>query len=128
MVKSHFEMERGDRLQMHHSGPTEITLKKAPAGVAGVVAAARQNKRALAEHDFIYVDVGSEDGLKEGNMLYISRIRRASELAEAQNLRLPERLLGAAILVDVRPSTATALVLKSVDAIIRGDKVFTQAD
>jgi len=128
VIVNHFEMERGDRLLMHREGRDEIVLKKAPAGVSGVVAAARQNKGNLSENDFIYVDVGSDDGLERGNMLYISRVRHATELAEAQNLRLPDRLLGAAILVDVGPGASTALILKSVDAIVRGDRVFTQSD
>jgi len=128
IVESEFEMQRGDRLLMPRDPRQVIRLKKAPAGIVGVVAEARQSKLALAENDYIYLDLGSSDGLSNGNVVYISRERRATELAEVRNLKLPERLLGAAVVVDTRPTTATALVLKSVDAIRRGDKIFTQAD
>jgi len=128
IVESQFEIQRGDRLLMHAEPRQEIALKKAPAGIVGVVADARSNKLALADNDYIYLDVGSNDGLVQGNMLYVSRERRATELAEVRDLQLPERLLGAAVVIDARPTTATALLIKSVDAIRRGDKVFTQSN
>jgi len=128
IIESEFEMQRGDRLMMHLDPRQVISLRKAPAGIVGVVADARQGKLALADNDFIYLDIGRNDGLSNGNMVYISRERRATELAEARNLKLPERLLGAAVVIDTKSTTATALVVKAVDAIRRGDKVFTQAD
>lgn len=128
VVESEFEMQRGDLLLMHENPRKEIVLKKANARMEGVVADARKVNSTIADNDIIYVDLGAEDGLDRGNMLYIARERRATELAAADNLRLPDRLMGAAVVVDVAPKTATALVLKSVDAILRGDKVITQTN
>ena len=127
VLESEFEIQRGDLLTMHVNPRLEIALKKSPAGVFGVIVEARKPNRSLSENDFVYVDVGSKDGLEKGNMLYIARERRATELAAAQNLRLPDRLMGAAVLVDVGEQLSTALVIKSVDVIARGDKVFTQS-
>jgi len=126
IVDSKFEILRGDKLIMDSPQRFEIELKKASAPLEGVLVEGRKNKTALSEHDFVFIDLGREDGLEKGNMLNIVRERQVTELAEARNLDLPARLMGAAIVVDVRSTTATALVLKSVDSILRGDKVIAQ--
>jgi len=128
IIDSKFEIQRGDKLLMNSPQRFDIELKKASAPLEGVLVEGRKNKAALSEFDFVYVDLGSKDGLEKGNMLNIVRERQVTELAEARALDLPARLMGAAIVVDVRATTATALVLKSVDAIERGDKVIAQGN
>ncbi|PLX99791.1 MAG: hypothetical protein C0624_13190 [Desulfuromonas sp.] len=128
IIGSKFEILRGDKLIMASPQRIEIALKKASAPLEGVLVEGRKNKMALSELDFVFVDLGSEDGLENGNMLNIVRARQVTELAEARHLDLPGRLMGAAIVVDVKPTTATALILKSVDAIERGDRVIAQSN
>lgn len=123
VTRGYQEIERGSRLMPVPEKRTEIALKKAVAGVSGVVIEGHRNKISFGQHDLFYVDIGSRDGLEEGNMLYVSRPRTASLLGVKKDVKLPERLMGAAIVVDVEETTATAVVLKSADAIVRGDRV-----
>lgn len=120
------EVVRGARLIPLRQPVKEVALKKAARELNGVLLTANDDKIALGQHDVIYVDLGSADGLEAGNMLYISRPRQATELGlQQEDIRLPDVLLGSAVVLDTRPHTASALVLKLADAVFRGDRVFT---
>ena len=121
------EIERGARLLPHRSLPHEIALKKASADLSGEIVAAAENKLILSRYDVIYVDLGAADGLQVGNLLYLSRSRKATELAKRLNhpFHLPDILLGSAVVVATQPHTATALILKVADPVYLQDKVFT---
>lgn len=125
ITKAYQEIERGSRLRPVPERRKEIELKKAPEEIDGYVVEGHRNKISMGEHDLLYVDIGAENGLEKGNLLNISRQRQSTLLAIKEEVQLPERLLGAAVVVEVRDRTATALVLKSVDAIERGDRVQT---
>lgn len=125
ITAGHQEIQRGARLRPLPPARREVELKKSKRELSGYVVAAQSDKIALGQHDVIYVDLGAEEGLEEGNLLYISRVRKATELALEKDIRLPDVLLGSAVVLETHPHTATALVLKSADAMYRGDKVHT---
>lgn len=120
------EIQRGAQLQPWQPQIQEIELKKASHELSGYVIAGGDEKIALSQFDVIFVDLGAAEGLEVGNLLYISRQRMATELAYgAEELQLPDVLLGSAVVLETRSHTAAALVLKSADSIFRGDKVTT---
>lgn len=125
------EIERGARLQPNLPPLREITLRRAEQEVSGYIVAGGSDNLSLAFPDLVYVDIGSEDGVQVGNMLYVTRPRQATEIARemrgrwAEPLNLPEVVLGAAVVVDTQPHSAAALLVKSVKTIFRGDHVYT---
>lgn len=125
IIVAHEEIQRGDRLRPLPPTRSEVALKKTDRELSGYLVAAKGDQVLLGQYDAIYVDLGSEDGLEAGNLIYISRPRKATELALEEDIQLPDVLLGAAVILETRPQTATALVLKSADALLRGDKVST---
>jgi hypothetical protein len=122
---AHEEIQRGDRLRPLPPARSEVALKKSDRELSGYLVAAKGDQVLLGQYDVIYVDLGSDDGLEAGNLLNISRSRKATELALDEDIRLPDVLLGSAVVLETRPQTATALVLKSADALQLGDKVST---
>ena len=129
IVSSEKEIMRGARLLPESPRKRTISLKKALAPLTGYVIASEDEKIALSQHDIMHVDLGTEHGLLEGNMLYITRPRERSESSlKNHNMPLPDALLGAAVVVNVQRRTATALILKSTEAIYAGDRVVTPAD
>jgi LysM repeat protein len=123
------EMERGARLRPYHPRLNEISLKRASRTMSGYLVAAEDEKLGLGAQDIIYLDLGSSDGLQVGNVMTVSRPRRASELAkERQDLQLPDVLLGAAVVLETYPRSASALVIKAISPLYRGDRVSTMAD
>ncbi|BCR06361.1 peptidoglycan-binding protein LysM [Desulfuromonas versatilis] len=120
------EIQRGARIRPYSPPRLEISLKKAAMPLQGTLVSALNGQLALGQYDVIYLDLGSRDGLEVGNLLYISRPRQATELAlQGDEIVLPDILLGSAVVTETFGSTATALVLKSADALFRGDRVFT---
>jgi len=120
------EIQRGALLLPWQPAAKEIELRKAARELSGYIVAGGDGKIALSQFDVIFIDLGAVDGLEVGNMLYVSRQRMATELAYGEEeLQLPDVLLGSAVIVDTRPRSAAALVLKSVDSMYTGDRVTT---
>jgi hypothetical protein len=122
---AHEEIQRGDRLRPVPPPRSEVVLRSSNRELSGYLVAAKGDQVLLGQLDIVYVDLGSEDGLESGNLLYISRSRKATELALEEDIQLPDVLLGSAVVLETRPHTATALVLKSADALQLGDRVST---
>ncbi len=125
ITSAFFEIQRGAKVRPHHPAQSEIELRRAQAPLSGVLLDDQEGKIAISQYDTIFIDMGSEDGLQVGNLLNISRPRQASALGLKTELQLPEVLLGSAIVLETRPKTAAALVLKSADPLFRGDHVST---
>lgn len=103
----------------------DITLQRGKADLTGYVVASRDEKLIQGAHDIVFIDKGSNDGLLPGNLFYISRPRTVSdEIAkQAGKVKLPDAVLGAAVVIEANRKSASALVIKSVDAMLIGDKV-----
>lgn len=124
IVDAFREIQRGARLHPYQPPVVEIPLKRATQPLEGILIAASDGKIALSQYDVIHVDLGADDGLQAGNLLYITRPRTATEYALGkEELRLPEVLLGSAVVLETHPKSAAALVLKATVPIYRGDKV-----
>lgn len=120
------EIERGARLIPYRPPVETIALKKAKHPLSGVLVAAQRSQLVLGQLNVVYVDLGSSDGLEVGNLLNISRPRKATEFGlEAKGVRLPDTLLGSAVVLRTEPHSATALILKAVAPIYRGDRLST---
>ncbi len=129
IVRSDKEIVRGARLIPSQLPQQEVTLHKAEQALSGYIIGGENEKLALSQFDTIFIDLGYQDGLQEGNMLYITRPRQQTEAAlKGHNLPLPDALLGAAVVLSTHADTAAALVLKSTQAIYAGDRVVTPAE
>lgn len=132
ITQAYREISRGAFLRPYQPPQREIELREALAPMAGTIIGSGLENIALGQEMVAYIDLGTEHGLQSGNLLIISRPRKASEIAEqkrgfwADPLELPEIVLGAAVVVETRPSTSSILIVKSVDAIYRGDRVHVQ--
>ncbi len=124
------EIVRGDILLPVPDEKLTIVLKRAEQNIDGCIIAAHPEKMAFAQYDIFYIDRGSNDGVEVGNMLTIIRHRKASEVSNKQdhNLRLPDSLLGRAVVIKTDTTIAAAVILKASQAIYRGDFVYTETN
>lgn len=123
------EVERGAELFEYVPPRMELTLKHSNVELNGSIVATRDEKLTISTNDIIFIDLGSEDGLESGNLFYISRHRQASDemLKKAGNITLPDAVLGAAVVIEAHAKTASALVIKSADAMFVGDQITVTA-
>ena len=72
----------------------------------------------------MYIDLGSSQGAEAGNMLYIVRdVTIDQRYVEGRIEKLPQELLGALVILATGNKTSAALVVKSIDAIHKGDRI-----
>ena len=102
----------------------EIPLKMSARELKGYVVDSYSGMSIIAAGDIVYIDLGSDRGAEPGNMLYVVRdvtIDVSSTTGYAE--KLPQELLGAIVILETGKKTATALVVKSIDAIYKGDQL-----
>jgi hypothetical protein len=81
----------------------------------------------IATGDIVFIDLGSNHGAEPGNMLYVVRdVTIDGSSTTGYTEKLPQELLGALVILETGKKTATALVVKSIDAIYKGDRIVSQ--
>ncbi len=125
IVKSYREIERGAELFEYVPLNKEVVMTKSEATQQGLVIASRDEKATLSSGDILYINLGREEGVANGNLFYISRPRQVSDqlLKQAGNLELPDEVLGAAVVIDARDHSSSAIIFKSVNPAFIGDTV-----
>ncbi len=125
ITNSFQEIGAGAYLMPYRDRKREVFLQASELELTGYIVETLTGKITIAAGDIVYLDLGRAQGLKTGNLLYIVR-----DVVPAQNLfdftpigKLPDEVLGAVVVVETGQNTATALVVKSIDAIYRGDRV-----
>lgn len=124
ITDSKMEILRGARITPFIAPEQHIALKRAQGDLSGYLLASKRGQSTMGQHDIVYIDLGLSDGLEVGNMLYISRPRRASQFSTS-NKKLPDVLLGQAVVIKATKNSASALILKTVNTVSVGDKVAT---
>lgn len=105
----------------------EIALKSARNDLKGYIIESYSGVNIVAAGDIVYIDLGSNQGAEAGNMLYIVRdVTIDQRYVEGRIDKLPQELLGALVVLETGKKTATALVVKSIDTIYKGDRIVSQ--
>jgi LysM repeat protein len=129
--KSFREIERGAWLTPRRAVHEQVALRRATSEMTGMVISSASHRELLGPSEVLFIDLGEENGLKVGNLLTLTRLRKATDLALIKNksdaaLEYPEELIGYALVVETDPETATAVILKSLGPAAIGDRVRTQ--
>ncbi len=124
------EVTRGAELFEYTPQRKEIVLQRGTTDQEGYVIAARDEKGTFSTNDVVFINLGSDAGLTSGNLFYILRPREVSDeiIKQVGKIELPDVVLGAAITIEAKAETASALIIKSVDAVFIGDKVSVVTD
>jgi len=105
----------------------EIALKNSRSDLRGYIVESYSGVNVIAAGDIVYIDLGASQGAEAGNMLYIVRdVTIDQRYVEGRIDKLPQELLGALVILETGKKTSAALVVKSIDAIYRGDRIVSQ--
>lgn len=105
----------------------EIALKSSKSYLKGYIIDSFNGVNIIAAGDIVYIDLGSSQGAEVGNMLYITRdVTIDQKYVEGRIDKLPQELLGAVVILETGKKTSTALVVKSIDTIYKGDRLVSQ--
>jgi LysM repeat protein len=104
----------------------EIPLKMSLRELKGYIVESYSGMSIIAQGDIVYIDLGSDHGAEPGNMLYVVRdVTIDVSSTTGYTEKLPQELLGAIVILETGKKTATALVVKSIDAIYKGDQLIS---
>jgi hypothetical protein len=125
ITDSFLEVGVGAYLMPYRDKRREVFLLAADRDLSGYIVDSLHGVITIGAGEIVFLDIGREQGLKTGNMLYVVRdVVPEQKFFDFTPLgKLPDEVLGAVVVVDTGKNTATALVVKSVNAIYRGDRV-----
>jgi len=128
ITKSFKEISPGAYLQPYkESLRREISLKSTSIDLKGYIIESLSGISIIAAGDIVYIDLGSSQGAAVGNMLYVVRDMIIDQrYVEGRIDKLPQEVLGALVILDTGKKTSTALVVKSIDTIYKGDRIVSQ--
>ncbi len=105
----------------------EISLKNTSRDLKGYIIESLSGSSVLATGDIVYTDLGSSQGAAVGNFLYVVRDMTIDQrYVEGRIDVLPQEVLGALVIIDTGKKSSTALLVKSIDTIYKGDRIVSQ--
>jgi len=128
IVNSSIEISPGAYLMRYKENRRrEVSLKAATKELKGYIVESYSGNTIIAAGDIVCIDLGSVQGAEPGNMLYIVRdVTLDKRNTEGRVDKLPQELLGAVVILETGNKVATALVVKSIDTIYKGDRIISQ--
>lgn len=128
ITKSIREISPGAYLLPYKGGlRREISLKNTDIDLKGYILDSYSGVSIIADGDIVFIDLGALQGAEVGNMLYIVRdVMIDQRYVEGRIDKLPQELLGALVILETGKKTSTALVVKSIDTIYKGDRIVSQ--
>lgn len=124
ITETFLEIEPGAALLPYKSRKKEITLKAPEVDLSGYIVETRTGIQAIAAGDIAYIDLGTRQGVKPGNILYVVRkVKVEINYFSNSDYDLPVDVIGALVIVDCAENSSTALVIKSIDTIYKGDRL-----
>jgi len=126
MITSSFkEIEPGDLLIPYAPlKRKKVALKMTDKPLKGYIVESATGDQSLAAGDVVYLDLGKNQGVEVGNLLYIIRqVHVEKMLVDRYVGQLPSEVVGAVVVVETANRTSTAIVVKSIDAVFKGNEV-----
>ncbi len=125
ITSSFKEVEPGDLLVPYKPlKRKEVGLKATTKDLHGYIVESGNGNNTLAAGDVVYLDLGKAQGAEEGNMLYIIRRVEIEKMMVKRYVgTLPNEVIGALVIVETAKNTSTAIVVKSIDAVFKGNEV-----
>jgi hypothetical protein len=124
VTKSYLEISPGSYLMPYRERRKDIFLRAAERELTGYIVGTQSGNKTIAAGDIVFLDLGRAHGVVPGNLLYVVRnVVPDQQYVTGSIDKLPVELLGAVVVVGTGENTSTALVVKSIDAIYRGDMV-----
>ena len=124
ITKSYQEIGAGSFLLPYRDKKLTVPLRAADRDLVGYIVETQTGNTVLAVRDVVYLDLGRAQGVQPGNLLYIVRDVVPDQRYAAYRIeKLPVEVIGALVVVQTGVNSSTAVIVKSVDAIYRGDRV-----
>lgn len=127
IIKSYQLIGLKDFLTIYHPiDPINVVLNEAPFSkdLKGIVVASKDTKENNGEHDIVYLDKGSQDGVRPGDLLVVFKEGKKAKFYSPSGIEsLPRRVIADLEVIAVEKETSTAIVSRSQEPVMVGDQI-----
>jgi chemotaxis protein MotB len=125
VVKSFDVIFRGDEVTPFVSDSLDTPQNTSPPGsLQGYIVEVKEQKVLNGPNDVVYLDKGRQHGVSAGDRFNITRTgERTSYFSPGRGVQLPGYIIGQIEVLGAQEITATARVLKSSEAVVKGDRI-----
>ena len=117
---------KGSHVARREKPPTEIGLAATPVGIDGRVIHLTADRTWMGRMDVVYLDRGRDDGIRPGNALEVYRPgQKMKDEVRGGEVQTADEHVGELLVVAAKPTSAVALVMRSVAELERGDRFRT---
>jgi LysM domain-containing protein len=120
-----FDVSGKGTMLMPYQEPNPIydTPQTKTKDIAGYILEVMDGRTINGQHDIVYLDKGSADGVEPGDRFVVYTGPNKDGYAGTENVTLPRKLVGETQVILVKEHTSTAVVRKSTDILVKGDQV-----
>lgn len=124
IIKSFDAIERGDMLVPYLDGGKEIQISKTERTLEGYIISSPEWRSVFGEGDIVYIDLGSEHGVKEGNLFIVYRPGdKIYDPLLKRKVKTPAETVGKLVVVEVNSKFSVAVITKSKSEIHIPEKI-----
>ncbi|BDV44068.1 peptidoglycan-binding protein LysM [Geotalea uraniireducens] len=124
ITRAYQEVGPGSFLLPYREKRHQVALRAADKDLSGYIVASGTGNNLIGEGDLVFLDLGKRQGMLPGYFFYVLReVTPDPRYADISVGKLPPEVIGAVVVVTTGENTSTALVVKSIDTIYRGDRV-----
>lgn len=121
---SNAEIHRGDLMIPRLTEPSEVALKTSPDGIDGQIVFLPDSRTTMGGGDHVYLNRGTLHGFEVGSEVEVYKPGRLTEdRATGNKVMTPDRIDAQLVLVEVKPDTSVAYVVRAKREIMRGDRI-----
>ena len=116
----------GDMIVLPPQRPAATIPIRPMKKLEGIVLLSMEDAQNITQKELIFIDRGSDHGVIMGDRFSIYQDAHfPAEVAEKEKGRLPMPKVGEGVVISVQEESATALIVKSSQAIYVGDKIIS---
>ena len=125
VIESFDVIFRGDEVAPFVSNSLDTSPNTSPSGpLQGYIVEVKEQKVLNGQNDVVYLDKGRQHGVSVGDRFNITRTgERTSYFSPGKGIQLPGHIIGQIEVLGTQEITATARVLQSSEAIVKGDRI-----
>jgi len=126
IVRSSYEsMSPKDKLLPYKKRSEEIALHDGTEPKRGNIILSKGHRRLIADRQIVFIDLGENDEIKAGNRFEVFRQPEAEDLLAGDESKIMVKVqpIGELLVLAVEQETAAALVTKSLNEFMPGEKI-----
>jgi hypothetical protein len=125
IVSSYQSIEVKDKLMPYQKRSEEIAVHPGTEPKKGNIILAKGFVRLIANQQVVFIDLGGNDEIKAGNRFEVFRQPKAEDLLAGNEsiIMLKDQPIGELVVLAVEQETAAALVTKSLNEFMPGEKI-----